>query len=462
MERYIHNKIEEYIAEGFSPWHMPGHKRREELNPAFRRDFTEVKGLDDYHHPEEMIKASMEAAARVYDTYKSYYLINGSTSGILAAMHAAVSERRNNPVYKERDKEKAIIIARNCHKSVFNAMLLLGIKPIYIYPDYLFDGRIYGGVRAYSIEEAIAKNPMYEIVAAVVTSPTYEGIISDIEGVSRVCHDNNIRLIVDEAHGAHLPFCDKLGKSALYLGADIVIQSLHKTLKALTQTAIVHVADKRFTGRDNEKLDIELRKYLSVFQSSSPSYVLMEGIEECIAYTDENRRMYDSYLERLDDFIRRVEGLKNIHLLKTCDDEVLIKDKSRLVFFLDKITGEKALESLYEKKLAIEMAGPDYIVLISTPMDEERDFDLLHEKLKELDYEISGTSVIDNKRNEVDITVETEKGSVNILAAEGLRIKNYIYVYPPGIPIVAPYEVITKEMINEIRINYLAGKSIHS
>ncbi len=226
-------RLSTYAASDVYPFHMPGHKRQVKMgitsvpNP-FSVDITEIDGFDNLHHAEDILKESMNSAAAVYESDRSWYLVNGSTCGILAAIAAAV-----------KPGEK-ILMARNSHKSAYHAVILNQLEPVYLYPEEVPEFQIPGGIEPEQ-ERALLEHP--EIRAVFVTSPTYEGIVSDIQGIAATAHRHGAALIVDEAHGAHLPFGDGnyFPDGALQEGADLVIQSLHKTLPSLTQTAILHL-----------------------------------------------------------------------------------------------------------------------------------------------------------------------------------------------------------------------------
>jgi len=512
MKLYINEAINEYIKRDIFPWHMPGHKRKVAMDHLFEKDFTEVPGLDDLHHPEGIIKDAEDEIAKVYGTRKSFFLVNGSTSGIMAAIYAAVS------IYK--DAKPKILVARNCHKSVFNAIELLGAEPVYVYPDRFLmeendrdDSSIYKGLRPEDF--VILKDELASgnIACAVITSPTYEGFLSDVNGISSLLHKYGIPFIVDEAHGAHLPFCDKFGRSAIYSGADMVIQSLHKTLPALTQTAVLHIADTKMcddrylsTGSHevdskpasnagvvasiHNDLEDRVRKYLRIFMSSSPSYVFLANMERCIAWCDENRDEFEKFYDRVTDFRKRINaiGLHNIELLtgdvsrmttgvnKSADGneagthEVnsvrgLRIDPSRLTFVIKGMSGRKAAKLLEEKYgIVVEMTGADHIVLISTVMDSEEDFMRLESAIKELDVDIEyGSDHQDEEKTVVSLeefVVHTDHGECPINYAIGLRSKDYIYMYPPGSPIIAPGDTITKEMTETILACLERGGSV--
>lgn len=471
MERYIAKALSEYLGNENIPWHMPGHKRKslqednvaqteltvdQILNFAMSIDITEVPGMDDLHHPEGIIRDSMEELKRLYGTYASYYLINGSTCGIMSAISACASQNTLN-------EDKYIIVARNCHKSVYNAVELLNLKPIYVEPKRLICDKktvpeIYSCINPDDVDALCKK---YKgIIAAVITNPTYDGVISDISAISEVLRDYNIKLIVDEAHGAHLPFMENTPKSAIQCGADIVIQSLHKTLPSLTQTAVLHVM--------NGSIDEEIRKYLSIFQSSSPSYLLMYSMEMAVAWAAEQD--FGDYFKILEEFRERISKLNNIGII----DRNLVKvlgaydyDETRIVIYAT-LKDEKGYRFISGSQLAdiikqygnivCEMEGNDYVVLISSALDGANDFEHLAKTLEHIDADIScgNLRTIDFKDNIQDSEINEDV----ILKLVGTVAIDDIYVYPPGSYILTPGELITDKAA-ETLVEYIkSGRTI--
>ena len=290
----IYDKLKQLQYGEEYPFHMPGHKRNLKIDPLLdeiaKVDITEITGFDDLHHPEEMIRDLMDNLKQIYGTEESYLLVNSSTAGNLSAIAA---------LCKIGDK---ILVARNCHKSVYHAIELLGLDPVYIYPEVDEDG-ICEGITKEQVEAVIKEEKM--IKAMVLVSPTYEGRVSDIREISDVLHQYDIPLIVDEAHGAHFIYHEAFPESAVSTGADIVIQSLHKTLPAMTQTGLLHLC----TDCVSKEM---MQKKLSIFQSSSPSYVLMSSIEQCIHICDGNRGYFQQYCERLWILREKLEKLQEV------------------------------------------------------------------------------------------------------------------------------------------------------
>ena len=290
----LYDKLKKYDSVRM---HMPGHKRSAASFPhlanlSARQDITEITGFDNLHDAHGILKESMNTAAHLRGAGRAFYLINGSTCGILAAISACVPFGGK------------IIMARNCHKSVYNAAELIHAQTVYITPEHEpFTGG-YGCISPDAVRTAIAQN--HDAHAMVITSPTNEGSVSDIRKICDIAHSAHIPVIVDAAHGAHFGYAD-FPKDAVSYGGDIVIESLHKTLSGLTQTAVCYVSGNI---ADADKIE----KKLSVFESSSPSYLLLSSIDGCIKmlYSDGDE-LFSPWITALNDFYRRAKNLKNFN-----------------------------------------------------------------------------------------------------------------------------------------------------
>ena len=436
----IYNKLKQLQKGEDYPFHMPGHKRNLKIDPLLdeiaKIDITEITGFDDLHHPEEMIRELMDDLKQIYGTKESYLLVNSSTAGNLSAIAA---------LCKIGDK---ILVARNCHKSVYHAIELLGLDPIYIYPEVDEDG-ICEGITKQQVEMVIQEEKM--IKAMVLVSPTYEGRISDIQGISDILHEHNIPLIVDEAHGAHFIYHEVFPESAVSTGADIVIQSLHKTLPAMTQTGLLHLC----TDCVSKEM---MQKKLSIFQSSSPSYVLMSSIEQCIHICNENRGYFQQYCERLWILRKKLETLQHIRLVRT-------DDIGKLVFSVKNTTmsGEELFEILRDKyHLELEMAELYYVIAMTSICDTQDGYDRLYEALSAIDQTISvdkkefndSLKKLDFHKNQKAMKPEEatrrECCQIDYRQAEGMIAAEFIFLYPPGIPLIAPGEIIDDHAIHKI------------
>ena len=477
-------RLSTYAASDAYPFHMPGHKRQVKMgitsvpNP-FSVDITEIDGFDNLHHAEDILKESMNSAAAVYGADRSWYLVNGSTCGILAAIAAAV-----------KPGEK-ILMARNSHKSAYHAVVLNQLEPVYLYPEEVPEFQIPGEIEPEQVERALLEHP--EIRAVFVTSPTYEGIVSDIQGIAATAHRHGAALIVDEAHGAHLPFGDGnyFPDGALQEGADLVIQSLHKTLPSLTQTAILHLKSQILDAK-------KVEQYLSVYQSSSPSYILIASMENCVRYmAEKGAGEMARYGARLRELREKLAKLKHFRLLKEeiCGAAgVYGYDPSKLVLFPDFMTGTRLAEVLRtEYHLEAEMSSGRYVLLMTSFMDTEEGFSRLERALLELDarvekLEAESVGLKDAKQGrqepfsgaQLNQKPNQENDSENypqqmclpwqawhgdgmlvpLEEAEGRAARTCVTIYPPGVPMLMPGERIGTREIARIREDWKLGLTV--
>ena len=224
----LYDKLKKYSKSGVYPFHMPGHKRNTALSDGtmpYGIDLTEIDGFDNLHNAEGCILEVQNLAERLYNVKKAFLLVNGATGGILSAVRAMTNRG---------DK---VLVARNSHKSVYNALEICGLEPEYIVPAVDDEFGINCSITPLQVEKAIVKNPNTKLL--IITSPTYEGVVSDIKEICRIAHLHNVMVLVDEAHGAHFPFSKSLPSEAVASGADAAVASLHKTLPSLTQTALL-------------------------------------------------------------------------------------------------------------------------------------------------------------------------------------------------------------------------------
>ncbi len=483
-------RLTEYAGSDAYPFHMPGHKRREipdgipgGFPDPYGIDITEIDGFDNLHHAEGILKDAMETAAAIYGADRSWYLVNGSTCGILSAVFAAT------------ENGGKLLTARNCHKAVYHAICLNRLEAEYLYPEEITEFGINGGIRAEDVRKALEKDAMRcagnsgdvrgkitKIQAVLITSPTYEGVVSDIRAIADAAHEYGIPLIVDEAHGAHLEYadqCHSFPKSALEYGADIVIQSLHKTLPCFTQTAILHVKGKLV---DQDRIS----RYLSMFQTSSPSYLFMAGMERCIRYMDgDGRNEMIRYEKRLERFMERMEGLQ---VLEVLDREICGKyrtvagwDPSKIVVSTmraEDFHGEELAETLRRKyHLEMEMTAPEYVIAMTSLMDTEEGFERLGTALLEIDGALRRRMESGRKEKAASETPEGLESKLShpvrrMLICEAMDADTertafqdtvgkvsaeFVYLYPPGIPIIAPGEVFTDAIVEKIMAYKAAG-----
>ncbi len=432
----LYQKLLKHYENGAYPFHMPGHKRQvpeglSGINP-YKIDITEIDGFDDLHHPCSIIKEAEEKAAKLYGADETHFLINGCTGGILAAVRACA---------KCGDK---ILLARNSHKSVYNAVLINHLKPVYVWPED--KGGLSGEISALKIREILEENK--DISCVFITSPTYEGYVSDIREIAKAAHEYNIPLIVDEAHGAHMKFHDIFPESAVTAGADIVINGIHKTLPSLTQTALIHVQGALVDRKS-------LKQNLSIFQSSSPSYVLMAATDYAMTYIcHEGVPLFNCYSERLKKLYNNLAKLGNLYVLPYDDG----RDASKIVVCTDRagISGNELYDMLVKSGIMPEMSSLYHVVLMTSAWDKEDVYDRLVDILYDIDAGLPGGGSCEKfayPETEYVMSMyeaENAEGKCDLTDIA----KDMIYIYPPGIPIVVPGERITNEVrafINEFK-----------
>ena len=457
QKKSFYNELIEYSKNGRYPLHMPGHKRNERLFDGidpYKVDITEIDGFDNLHNPKGIILDAMKNASDFFETDRTWFLVNGSSCGILAAISA---------VTNIGDK---IIIGRNCHKAVYNCAKLRNLDVEYVYPSYIAKYGINGGYNKGEIENILKKNR--DVKAVVLTSPTYDGIVSDIEEIARVVHKYNTVLIVDEAHGAHFGISEKLPVPAYKLGADLVIESTHKTLPAMTQTALLHLKGDRIDAG-------KVQEMLSIYETSSPSYVLMCSIDKCIREIQKNgQQRYDELLNVINKIRKNVNKCKYISI--PCEElknqnNVFDVDVTKLIINVNNsgITGKQLGDILrYKYNIEVEMDSLKYVLGITTICDDYKELERLAEAVKEIDKSLEekqneniSVELLKNKRMysiyETDLK---EKNAVNLFDSKDCISCEFVFLYPPGIPLVVPGEVITEELLEQIKVYLEANMNI--
>ncbi len=435
----LHETLFEYSKTDMYPFHMPGHKRA--LDGVYKIDMTEVEGVDDLHDPEGVIAAEQERLSKVYEVDKSFILVGGSTVGNLAAIYASL------------DEGDLILIPRNAHKSIYNGIILRHLRVGYIYPK-IDEGGIYSAVTVEEIENAIDKEGKPK--AVVVISPTYEGFVSNIKDIADYCHSKDIALIVDAAHGAHLGFHSAFPlQPAKY--ADVTVVGLHKTLPALTQSAALHLQGPRISAS-------KIKAALDIFETSSPSYVLMESISKCIDVLENSTNIFEDYVENLKDFYSISGQLKYLELIT---DDIDKKDMGKLVISTRKtnITGVELAKILRNRyKLETEMSSFSYVLAMTSIMDTKEGFERLKKALIEIDEELGEGQIAvpyvnlkPIKRIEPWQAKAGKMQDMMFYTATGRTSCDMVCLYPPATPVIVPGEEITEDAIKVIHQAKEAG-----
>lgn len=485
----LYEKLSKYGNSDFYGFHMPGHKRLLGVfdNP-YRIDISEIEGFDDLHHPEEdgILTKAQERAARLYGAEETHFLVNGSTAGILSALSGCTG--RNG----------SVLMARNCHRSVYHGAELRNLETAYLYPQQIEKLGINGVILPEDVEKELADNALAqretgkkEIQAVIIVSPTYDGVCSDVRAIAEICHRYKKPLIVDQAHGAHFPFSEYFPEDALHAGADVVIHSVHKTLPSLTQTALLHVQGELADRK-------RIREYLSVYQSSSPSYVLMASIDSCMELLErQGKALFKKHVEELSAFRESCRDLKTLFL---ADGENFDRSKLLVSTVRAGISGSELSRLLLERyHIQMEMAAPGYAVGIAGIADSREGFARLGRGLHELDSELTervrresaGGSLRESAgsrdkeesadragvlfgrlrvrtalpRLRAERTIgearEAQTELTGLSEAAGRLSGAYIYLYPPGIPLAAPGEVLNQEALCQIERWQREGFAVH-
>lgn len=450
LEKYFQHYNEKKLL----PLHMPGHQRKKDMGTAlpYAYDYTEVDELDNLHAPEGILQEAMNRTAAYYGCSDCFYLVNGSSSGLQAGIFTLLEEGDE------------VVVARNCHRSVFYALSLRKAKIHFLLPEFWEDFSCFGSVSLKEVERLLREFPKSK--ALIFTSPSYEGVVSDVEGIARLCHENGLSLLVDEAHGAH--FSPKRGtsfpESAISLGADLVVQSPHKTLCSLTQSAWILGNGQRYS---REKLSF----YLSVFQTTSPSYPLMLSLEKVTTLLErEGEALFSHWKEVMESFREKARTLSYFTFLWEREEACFAMDFSKIflrALGIPRLRLGKDLARLLREDYGIEseMHSGENLLLMTGPFISEDELDRLFIALKDIErrfgeekgkplrskllssalYQIS---IADNTLQILEGLKEGEE--LNLRDGEGRICLEYLSLYPPGIPLLFPGEKLTAEKIQGI------------
>lgn len=449
---HLYDKLNTYSATDFYPYHMPGHKRRlsgEMPKQMIETDITEIEGFDNLHQPEGILRLLQEKAAVLYGAEESFYLVNGSTGGILSAISAALPEGGH------------LLMARNCHKSAYHAAYLRNLTVSYLYPSVMEEYDINDAITLEQVKDALDKHP--DIGAVLLVSPTYEGRIADVERIAQIVHEKNIPLIVDEAHGAHLGWSEKVTVNSCMAGADLVIHSVHKTLPAMTQTALLHVNGNRI-DRDR------LKRFLHIYQTSSPSYVLMASIDNALNLMEESgEELLNGFHRQYYQMAKDLSACKCLEFLPVDRDK---QDIGKLVISAKKfgLSGQHLYDILLEKyHLQTEMAADSYCLAMFTVGDGAEAYERMEEALLAIDKQMQSGLIMPDITPKMTPSIMPESSSdsiplgsawdmpwetVDLQNAVGRYVGEFVNLYPPGTPLLVPGEVLTDGMYRQI-VSYL-------
>ena len=478
----LYSALVENPNSDFYPFHMPGHKRnrklvkesklwKDDITP-YDIDITEIDEFDNLHEASGLIREGEKLAEEIYGAKRTFFTVNGSTGSILAGI-GAITERGDT-----------VLVSRNCHRAVYNAVELYGLNPLYL-AGKVDEYGVYGSIKPEDVlrtfEKAEAEN--VKITLTVITSPTYEGTVSDIRKISEICHGYGSLLFVDEAHGAHFGIHKEgfFPETAVRLGADIVVQSLHKTMPVYTQTSLLHICT------EDNSVEERIKRQLDILETSSPSYIMMSGMEKALRLIKENgKALFSEYVGRLKAFYKEAEKLKRIKIYGLLLEEkrkrnVFRYDRGKLVISAGKNSGSPLYKTLYEDyHLVCEMKSKDYVIAMTSLFDDDEGFNRLKKALFLVDEKLDKTENVDYTSDSVPLKIRATLPAMRFIPAEAAKLvrksgkkfiselkdalgevsADYVYCYPPGIPIIVPGEVIDEETVSVILRNKEAGINI--
>ncbi len=460
MKETIYTFLKGHADRDAVSFHMPGHKGSrlyrdygygEFMERIMDMDVTEIPGADNLFQPETVIREVMNRYRDLYQVKGSYLLINGSSGGLIGAMLASVP------------KGGKIIMARNCHKSVFNGLRLGDIEPVYAYPELIEETGIAGEIKPEEICRCLKEEP--DAAAVILPSPNYYGICSDIKAIAEEVHRQGKILIVDQAHGAHLKFFDMwatdagLPHGAEVDGADLVINSVHKTLGSFTQTAVLNLCTERV-----DKYVVE--DMLQMVESTSPSYPLMTTLDiNADLLENHGRELINSWAANIDYFYREATKIPGLVVM---DHQRLDRTKLNLDMSAYGISGNRLEELLMEQDIFAELVTGNILMCMTGIGNRRCDYERLLQVLRDLAKEggeqkhreeTKGTIPISTKRQALKkIPKKTER--IHLDGAADKVCAMSIIPYPPGIPLVCPGEVVTPELVEQIKALRRAGEKV--
>lgn len=457
LEQLLH-----YAKRDVYPFHMPGHKRNTALlgkTLPYALDITEIDGFDNLHAPKGILRELNEQLSRIWGSRQSFALVNGSTCGILAGVAACVA------------RGDTVLVARNCHRSVYHAVGLMGASPVYLVPPVDTGSGIAGSITPEQVRRTLEAHPNARLI--IVTSPTYDGVISDMAGIVRTAHEAGVPVLADEAHGAHLAFTEQAEHSAVRAGADIVIHSLHKTLPALTQCAAAHLCGTLIDP-------VRFQQALSTFETSSPSYVLLASIAQCMDFLEtKGAAAFAAYRARLADFSERCRTLERLRVLGKGTDKLenhpvfFAFDPGKLPVVTTNTTLDgQALLGALRQDFAIEgeMAAVSYALLMTSVCDTEAGFARLLDALSTIDRTakprekspVFSASALPERRCTPAEAAKLSGGLCPLQEAAGKTSLEYVFCYPPGAPLLVPGEIVNQDMVSRILQAQAHGLSVLS
>lgn len=436
MRKYIEESVDKYKDD--YAFGMPAHKGKKYFDLDIKRDLTEFLDTDNLLNPQGAIKKSQEEVSEIFSSKYSFYIPNGSSGAINIAI-STLAKRKDN-----------ILVQRNTHKSVMNSIIINDLNPVYINTKYDEENALFLGIELENLKNILEEN---SIQIAIFVSPNYYGGILKLKEIVRLCHSHNVYVIIDEAHGSHLYFSHMKEFCANFSGADIVINSTHKTIPSLTQTALLHV--------NNDKVDVDkLKKVINIYTTTSPSYLFLISQEEGIDYMVKEGYKKLEILRKELDKISKDTGIMSYNIN---DSTIASYDTMKFLFRLPILSGIEIVKKFHlEYNIRLEMGDLYYALAIFSPLTEicelRKFIDVIlslrngeYKKIAKLKFPTSKRIISPRKAFDSPSIYKNLKDSCGMISA------NNVAFYPPGIPIISYGERITKEIIDIILNNLDEG-----
>lgn len=436
MRKYIEESVDKYKDD--YAFGMPAHKGKKYFDLDIKKDLTEFLDTDNLLNPQGAIKKSQEEVSEIFSSKYSFYIPNGSSGAINIAI-STLAKRKDN-----------ILVQRNTHKSVMNSIIINDLNPIYINTKYDEENALFLGIELENLKNILEEN---SIQLAIFVSPNYYGGILKLKEIVRLCHSHNVYVIIDEAHGSHLYFSHMKEFCANFSGADIVINSTHKTIPSLTQTALLHV--------NNDRVDVDkLKKVINIYTTTSPSYLFLISQEEGIDYMVKEGYKKLEILRKELDKISKDTGIMSYNIN---DSTIASYDTMKFLFRLPILSGIEIVKKFHlEYNIRLEMGDLYYALAIFSPLTEicelRKFIDVIlslrngeYKKIAKLKFPTSKRIISPRKAFDSPSIYKNLKDSCGMISA------NNVAFYPPGIPIISYGERITKEIIDIILNNLDEG-----
>ncbi len=447
MHDALLSRLRAYADGDSLPFHMPGHGRNGDFDSlcalGASLDVTEIDGMDNLHDAHGILADGMARLSALYGTRRSFFLVNGSTCGLLAALHTTLSP------------DDSILVARNCHRSVASGIALCKANPIWLLPPVDTQSGLCLSLPPETVADAIAAHPEAKVL--LFTSPTYDGVVSDVAEIARIAHAHGVTVIVDEAHGAHLGRLDPSIPSATALGADVVIQSFHKTLPSLTQTAVAHLCTEAVDGD-------AFARSLAIFETSSPSYLLLASLDDCVRRMEgSSDTLFAPWREALAVADEVLAPLTHLRRLPLSHEGIFAYDTSKILLFCgDTDTSGITLAARLRQDYHIEteMSSPTTLLCMTGAGTRAHQVRALGAALCEIDERLQDRPYAPHPLPALPRRAQVQARALHRLPSEWIPLRqaagrvaaDALFAYPPGIPFV-----VAGEYYDDATVAYLCA-----